>query len=295
MSASIVSYDAPSSAPVGTRRRAVPPPQGRSLVAVRDDGTHDRLEALLRELAAQADAWQLQLAAATNGEPPLHAGEGVPRISRGEREIKATLRGLVSSATTSLAWSRSADDHTRWGGIGAVSRSTCESLAVNLVIGCSAAGLAPALAHFAEAEGNGAQIRAIALADLPCECLVVDGKVGCVATNDATGEPILHETRELSVVRTLASSFALAWRAGSPLAQLAALAGEGDAEMKREIVRLLADGAKDETIARSVGVSLRTCRRHVAEILSLVSATSRFQAGFVLARTIGALDSIHAG
>ena len=36
---------------------------------------------------------------------------------------------------------------------------------------------------------------------------------------------------------------------------------------------------KDEQIARELGLSLRTVRRRVAEVLDELGATSRFQAG----------------
>jgi DNA-binding CsgD family transcriptional regulator len=61
-------------------------------------------------------------------------------------------------------------------------------------------------------------------------------------------------------------------------------AGHRDADtayrtLQRRIVQLLADGAKDETIARVTGLSVRTCRRHIADIMRRLDAVSRFQAG----------------
>ena len=41
----------------------------------------------------------------------------------------------------------------------------------------------------------------------------------------------------------------------------------------------LASGSKDEAAARALGMSLRTYRRRVAELMTAVGATSRFQAG----------------
>jgi DNA-binding NarL/FixJ family response regulator len=41
----------------------------------------------------------------------------------------------------------------------------------------------------------------------------------------------------------------------------------------------LAAGAKDEQIARALGMSLRTVRRRVAEVTHELGAQSRFQAG----------------
>ena len=62
-------------------------------------------------------------------------------------------------------------------------------------------------------------------------------------------------------------------------------------ELHRTILRLLADGLKDEAIARRLGMSLRTTRRHVADILSELNVSSRFQAGVAAARS-GLLEEV---
>ncbi|MEE1943020.1 helix-turn-helix transcriptional regulator [Streptomyces sp. TRM 70361] len=46
------------------------------------------------------------------------------------------------------------------------------------------------------------------------------------------------------------------------------------------ITRMLLDGATDEAIARDLGMSVRTCRRHIAGILKDAGAISRMQAGY---------------
>jgi DNA-binding NarL/FixJ family response regulator len=56
---------------------------------------------------------------------------------------------------------------------------------------------------------------------------------------------------------------------------LGAVVGDGD----RQLVEMLAAGAKDEQIARALGVSLRTVRRRVAALLADLGVRSRFQAG----------------
>lgn len=48
---------------------------------------------------------------------------------------------------------------------------------------------------------------------------------------------------------------------------------------QRRIAGMLAAGALDETIARRLGVSVRTVRAEIAEILVVFRAVSRFQAG----------------
>jgi hypothetical protein len=52
--------------------------------------------------------------------------------------------------------------------------------------------------------------------------------------------------------------------------------GAGD---RRLLLGQLATGAKDEQIARALGMSLRTVRRRVAELIDELGAQSRFQAG----------------
>jgi DNA-binding Lrp family transcriptional regulator len=53
---------------------------------------------------------------------------------------------------------------------------------------------------------------------------------------------------------------------------------------RRLLLAQLAGGAKDEQIARAFGISVRTVRRRVADLLEELGAASRFQAGVEAAR-----------
>lgn len=55
-------------------------------------------------------------------------------------------------------------------------------------------------------------------------------------------------------------------------------------ELRHLILEHMAQGKKDEQIAHRLGLSVRTCRRHIAAIMDELGARSRFQAGFVAAR-----------
>ncbi|MGW6415472.1 LuxR C-terminal-related transcriptional regulator [Streptomyces sp. NPDC055055] len=55
-------------------------------------------------------------------------------------------------------------------------------------------------------------------------------------------------------------------------------------ELKQTIVRLLTEGLTDAAIARRLGLSVRSCRRHVADVMATLGAESRFQAGYLLAQ-----------
>lgn len=52
------------------------------------------------------------------------------------------------------------------------------------------------------------------------------------------------------------------------------------------VLRLLAQGYTDESVARTLGVSLRTARRVAAELMVRLGARSRFQAGLMAARLL---------
>lgn len=53
-----------------------------------------------------------------------------------------------------------------------------------------------------------------------------------------------------------------------------------------DIGRLLATGAKDDVIARRLGLSVRTVRSEIKSLVAALGATSRFQAGCELERLI---------
>jgi hypothetical protein len=60
------------------------------------------------------------------------------------------------------------------------------------------------------------------------------------------------------------------------------------------VLSFLAVGSKDATAARELGMSVRTYRRHVAEIMRRLDAVSRFQAG-VRAMELGLVGDVLRG
>ncbi|MCB5910846.1 LuxR C-terminal-related transcriptional regulator [Streptomyces pinistramenti] len=53
-------------------------------------------------------------------------------------------------------------------------------------------------------------------------------------------------------------------------------------QTKQSILQHLIDGADDRTTARALGISVRTCQRHVSEMMRQLGASSRLQLGFLL-------------
>ncbi|WP_030462661.1 helix-turn-helix domain-containing protein [Kitasatospora sp. NRRL B-11411] len=104
------------------------------------------------------------------------------------------------------------------------------------------------------------------------------------------GSPGALVVRQEALLAYLCDIFEQAWTLARPFA---AAAEDGleqvSQELDRTIVRMLAAGLKDEAIARRLGMSLRTARRHIADIMDELGAESRFQAGVAVARA-GLLD-----
>ena len=83
--------------------------------------------------------------------------------------------------------------------------------------------------------------------------------------------------RQRGLVEALGILFEELWQRASPVAEYER--GAKHDEPRRQLLQQLAAGAQDEQIARRLGMSLRTVRRRVAEVMAELGADSRFQAG----------------
>ncbi|UQA90596.1 helix-turn-helix transcriptional regulator [Streptomyces halobius] len=109
--------------------------------------------------------------------------------------------------------------------------------------------------------------------------LVVDGAVALVQAPTDAPDGQLTVVNDAAAVRVLELHFAAAWSRGRGIADHLRFSPRMRTDMTRGILELLRDGNTDETAARKMNVSLRTYRRHVAEIMRELDATSRFEAG----------------
>ncbi|MEH0416245.1 DNA-binding response regulator [Streptomyces sp. B21-083] len=92
-----------------------------------------------------------------------------------------------------------------------------------------------------------------------------------------------HRTYTMSVEPALVSGayalFEAAWEAATDLAVFFQPERPQIGTQARTVLSALASGATDAAAARELGMSLRTYRRRVAELLVMLGADSRFQAG----------------
>ncbi|MEV4472295.1 helix-turn-helix domain-containing protein [Nonomuraea sp. NPDC049504] len=137
------------------------------------------------------------------------------------------------------------------------------------------------LAQEAVAAGEQARISPqvpmkLAIADRACAML----PLSTTESAHADSAVIVHASM---LVDALVALFEVLWRAALPLPS-GSPAGGGDASPDPELFTLLAAGLKDEAVARQLGVSLRTVHRRVSELMELLGARTRFQAGLLAAR-----------
>lgn len=53
-------------------------------------------------------------------------------------------------------------------------------------------------------------------------------------------------------------------------------------DVRQTIISLMIEGIEDKVIARRLGMSLRTCQRHISEIMQQLGAKNRLHAGYLI-------------
>jgi hypothetical protein len=193
---------------------------------------------------------------------------------RGEAELFARTAHLFAAATEVACAAR--DLHT-WsvGHAAAAERKHAARVPDLRKIYLPGVLFDPALAkHLRFMTTHGARIR-ITEREIN-ETILLDRRIAILAgdrVGDVRGYTVVSSPQ---LVQGIHSLFEAAWAGATELASYQARFTELGA---REILEQLASGCKDETAARTLGVGLRTYRRRVAELMDLLGASSRFQAG----------------
>ncbi|MFD0268811.1 LuxR C-terminal-related transcriptional regulator [Streptomyces sp. NPDC127106] len=141
----------------------------------------------------------------------------------------------------------------------------------------------PVIVRFeAEMADRGAEARTVS-GGLTC-CLVFDRTLLVLPLQDTEGGALLVRSPEL--VAFVAETFDLLWATGEHIGkprEKAFIQGMAD-QAKRSILQHLVQGDDDRATARALGISVRTCQRHVSAIMRQLGATSRFQLGYLAHR-----------
>ncbi|MFD0346558.1 hypothetical protein ACFQ0M_11600 [Kitasatospora aburaviensis] len=112
----------------------------------------------------------------------------------------------------------------------------------------------------------------------PLQAIIADGTTALVVTGTAVARRA-SVIRVPEVIHTLHILFDNVWRTAVPANERIVFGDRARAAFARQILGALRAGVTDEVAARDLTVSVRTYRRYVAEIMALLGANSRFQAG----------------
>jgi DNA-binding CsgD family transcriptional regulator len=129
--------------------------------------------------------------------------------------------------------------------------------------------------------------RARVAADLPLKLAIVDRRHALLPlTTDRHEAEMAIMVHPCSLLTTLISLFELFWERGMP--------ADGDdapaqgqwrpSDAEKALLMLLTAGATDEAIARQLGISLRTARRRLADLMHANGVQTRFQLGLIAGR-----------
>lgn len=114
---------------------------------------------------------------------------------------------------------------------------------------------------------------------LPERLLIVDREVALVPLNPDNGREGAIQLVGKGIITTLVAFFEHVWATATPLGCLPERDERGLSAQERELLRMLATGLTDQVTAKRLGLSVRTVRRIVADLMKRLDAHSRFEAG----------------
>ncbi|WP_033355617.1 helix-turn-helix transcriptional regulator [Kitasatospora aureofaciens] len=257
------------------QRRPVSPERARALLLRRQE---EELQA--RHAALEAN----RLAVATAAEQATRERQRIPTATEqldGLDEIQSRLESLVQSATTELCSivptlmtpealeaSRTLDEELLARGI--TLKTLChEGVRTN----------PRSLAYGRSMTAAGARLRTAPA--LPHRLLLVDRATALVPLDPAAPAPSAVLVTTPGIVAALAELFDRIWADATPLDQTPAPDhATGITPAERELLTILSTGLTDEVAAKRLGVSVRTVKRRMEELMRRLEAGSRFEAGF---------------
>ena len=126
----------------------------------------------------------------------------------------------------------------------------------------------------------GEQVRV--LSELPTRMFILgDAHAVLPEPLGAADEPRIH-VRQRSLVAVLTMWFESLWSRATPVRELES--GEARPDLRQFLLEQLVAGSTDEVIARKLGISLRTVRRRIAQLMADLGVDTRFQAGVEASR-----------
>ncbi|MFJ6016534.1 response regulator transcription factor [Streptomyces sp. NPDC092952] len=252
-----------------------------------------RSQEIQAELVGFHRAREEALGGAPGGEGQMTCDETL-RMLVGEEELHEEISEALSSCTGEVLlarpgtgwWAETIQRHAG-SAVGVLQRRDVDVR----VIHHHAARFDPVIRKFvaALAEGGGA---ARSLAGPFEGVIVLDRRTAIVPLEEAHLAVVVQQP---GLVRFMVEVFDRTWRVAKEFegqcrtTEVSTLVSD----VQGAIIQLLAEGKTDEVIARRIGVSVRTCRNHIAKIYQELGARSRFQLGVMIAKS-GLLEHVQS-
>ncbi|MCX4982555.1 helix-turn-helix domain-containing protein [Streptomyces sp. NBC_00572] len=142
--------------------------------------------------------------------------------------------------------------------------------------------------HLADRAALGVELRLSPV--VPMNMVLADENFALLPTDPHDPDSPTILARGPGLVRSYLALYEYCWQAAARYGEEPRESGgDGLSDQQRAALHMLASGIKDEQIARSLGVSLRTVSRLLSEVMQELGAASRFEAGVKAAR-LGLLD-----
>jgi hypothetical protein len=108
---------------------------------------------------------------------------------------------------------------------------------------------------------------------------IMDGQVAIMRATTSYGQPRIFVVDSPEIVHGFRALYDVVWAEAVELRKFRPRGVAPDEQLTAKVLALLGDGCKDEAAARQLGLSVRTYRRHVADLMTRLHVTCRFQAG----------------
>ena len=133
------------------------------------------------------------------------------------------------------------------------------------------------LQHISWLAANGGEVRTTP--SLPTRLIIVDQSQALLPVNLADARMWAVITRNEGILEALCALFEYVWAAATPFGTKPVVKGPDLTPQQMAVLTQLATGITDEAIAKRLGISTRTARRTTADLMELLNAHSRFEAG----------------
>ncbi|MFD5858757.1 helix-turn-helix transcriptional regulator [Streptomyces chartreusis] len=246
-------------------------------------GLHDEVGASQRRMGSALAAFEWY-AGLSGPQPTMHAAQGSAiRVLEGVTRIQAALDEATQTCTSQVLTIHP-------GGIRR-KHELAEGMHRSLELRGRGVRMRDLYTHTARhgqgllnyLELMGDAVEARTLDEVTEHLVLFDRTVAFIPAN--ADRTLALELRHPALVEYLATVFDRLWRLAVPLnTPLPDTGIQGISHRERSIASLLAEGYQDVVIAERLGISVRTCRAHIARLSESLGAASRTQLGVRIAQ-----------